>query len=76
MYDRIVCKHLHTSRSDLVVISRFQYQYLTDREFEVLELRNEGYSCQEVANELIVSLRTVYNISRSAKAKINEELEK
>jgi len=57
-------------------MNRYQYDYLTDQEFEVLELRFEGYSYQEVSSELCVSTSTVYRISLSARAKINEEIRK
>jgi len=47
------------------------YQYLTDREKEMLKLVAEGYTAKEIADMLVISLRTVESHKTSLMKKLN-----
>ena len=47
------------------------YQHLTDREREMLKLVAEGYTAREIANMLVISLRTVETHKTNLMEKLN-----
>jgi len=50
---------------------RDSYQYLTDRERETLKLVAEGYTAREIADMLVISLRTVETHKTNLMKKLN-----